>query len=110
MEYIKTVVTNLEMSTGLEMHAFLILVCDFDGLFRQSLNGTSNGNGTGNRNGTRNGNGTGNGNFINVNGFLDIMLSFHTAMELELDRDWELREWVSNPFWNLHCDLTGEFI
>ena len=33
-----------------------------NGLFRQSFNRT------------------GNGNFININGFLDIMLSFHTAM------------------------------
>ena len=35
-----------------------------NGLFRQSLNGT------GNRN----------GNLTNTNGFLDIMLSFHTAI------------------------------
>ena len=27
-----------------------------------------------------------------------------------LDRDRELREWVSNPFWNLHGDLTGELM
>ena len=37
------------------------------GIFRQSLNGT------------------GNGNLINTNGFLDIMLSFHTAMGIGLE-------------------------
>ena len=51
------------------MNAFLILVYDFDGLFRQNVSGT----------------GTGNGNFININGLLDIMLSFHTAMGLGLE-------------------------
>ena len=29
---------------------------------------------------------------------------------MELDRDRELGEWVSNPFWNLHGDLTGELM
>ena len=58
-----------------------------NGLFRQSLNGTGNGN----------------WNFVNTNGFLDIMLSFHTVigLGLELDGDRELREWVSDPILQL---------
>ena len=62
------------------------------GLFRQNLNGT----------GTRN--------LTKTNGFLDIMLSFRTATGAGTGRDQELREWVSNPFWNLHSDHNREFM
>ena len=59
-----------------------------NGLLRQNLNGT--GTGTGTRNLTK------------TNGFLDIMLSFHTSTGVGL------RKWVSNPFCTLPGDLTGE--
>ena len=51
---------------------------------------------------------TGNGNLINTNGFFDICYPFTLQWELELDRNRELREWVSNPCCNLHGYLTGQ--
>ena len=47
-----------------DSYIYLAAIQVSNGLFRQSLNGTGNGN----------------GNLISTSGFLDFMLSFHTAM------------------------------